>query len=353
MSLSRPISTNQQLASEIRGGKLSPNTKKQYERKYEHFKQWIKAKYPIHINTSIDDIILEDISDEIILEFFAHICRKRKRNGDYSEPPEFLTYEYVSNYKSALKNYYKEKRVQFSLYTNLALEEFFQGYERKIAALKRSGEMSLVEGKQPLSFSGYKYLCTKALRQETNDLELTIFAHLFLTFSWNLLARCNSVATLMLTHITWEEDSMVIVFPSHKGDQEGRNSAPKHVFANPTCPEVCPVLSLAIYIFCMGWRRGDAKSSLFGGIASSYNSAPDIEKRFSRWLKNMCLDSEADLLTMGILIAEIGTHSFRKGIASFLASIPGGPSAIAIYLRAGWSLGAVQMRYILNCEGGD
>lgn len=50
---------------------------------------------------------------------------------------------------------------------------------------------------------------------------------------------------------------------------------------------------------------------------------------------------------------EIGTHSFRKGIASFLSCLTGGPSAIAIYLRAGWSLGAVTARYIFEGGGGD
>jgi hypothetical protein len=59
-----------------------------------------------------------------------------------------------------------------------------------------------------------------------------------------------------------------------------------------------------------------------------------------------------DLLSMGIMIIAIGTHSFRKGIATFLSSVPGGPSAIAIYLRAGWSLRAVQQRYIFEGEGG-
>ena len=49
----------------------------------------------------------------------------------------------------------------------------------------------------------------------------------------------------------------------------------------------------------------------------------------------------------------IGTHSFRKGIATFFSGTPGGPTAIAIYLRAGWSLGPVQSRYILEGEGGD
>lgn len=56
---------------------------------------------------------------------------------------------------------------------------------------------------------------------------------------------------------------------------------------------------------------------------------------------------------MGLIIADIGTHSFRKGIATVLANKPGGHAAISIWLRAGWSLGSVQSRYIFEGAGGD
>jgi hypothetical protein len=44
---------------------------------------------------------------------------------------------------------------------------------------------------------------------------------------------------------------------------------------------------------------------------------------------------------MGLVLEEIGTHSFRKGVATSLSSSLGGPNAITIWLRAGWSIGAV------------
>lgn len=59
------------------------------------------------------------------------------------------------------------------------------------------------------------------------------------------------------------------------------------------------------------------------------------------------------LLELGLEKLQIGTHSFRKGVATFLSSMVGGPSPIAIYLRAGWSLGPVQSRYIMEGQGGD
>jgi hypothetical protein len=77
------------------------------------------------------------------------------------------------------------------------------------------------------------------------------------------------------------------------------------------------------------------------------------EHRFSSWLMALCKENDEDILAMGMEIADIGTHSFRKGSATFLSSNPGGPSAISIYLRAGWSLGPVQSRYIFGSEGSD
>ena len=56
---------------------------------------------------------------------------------------------------------------------------------------------------------------------------------------------------------------------------------------------------------------------------------------------------------MGLIIDEIGTHSFRKGIATYLGGHPGGPNSVAVWLRAGWSLGSVQSRYIFESSGGD
>jgi hypothetical protein len=49
----------------------------------------------------------------------------------------------------------------------------------------------------------------------------------------------------------------------------------------------------------------------------------------------------------------VGTHSVRKGAATYLLSLVDGPSAIQVYLRAGWTLGNVPDRYIYAGAGGD
>jgi hypothetical protein len=50
---------------------------------------------------------------------------------------------------------------------------------------------------------------------------------------------------------------------------------------------------------------------------------------------------------------DIGTHSLRKGSATYAGGLVDGPSAISIHLRAGWSLGGVQDRYFRWERAGD
>ena len=59
------------------------------------------------------------------------------------------------------------------------------------------------------------------------------------------------------------------------------------------------------------------------------------------------------MLSLGITADEVGTHSFRKGVVSSLSNNPGGPANASVCLRAGWSLGPVQGRYIFSGPGGD
>jgi hypothetical protein len=105
------------------------------------------------------------------------------------------------------------------------------------------------------------------------------------------------------------------------------------------------VTSMAIHFFSGGWRREGSKRLLFQGTAN--------ESRFSKWLRELVKEFKDHLEVIGLLSFEIGTHSFGKGVATFASSCPGGPSTVCIFLRAGWSLGAVTSRYIFAGHGGD
>ena len=340
------------LAEAIMDGRKCQNTKQQYKRKYEHFRKWMKEKYPMCFLEDGLTVDLGRIEKSHFLDFFGHICKKKSSSGGYLSPIQYQSFQHVSGYKSAIKDHFGNMDHNLKDEIEKFLKNFFGGYMRKIANLKQDGEMSIVEGKMPLSFRGYKFLAEKAIMNRdghdnglnSRDEKLAIFSHIFLLLCWNLIARCVSVGTLMLNHISWDNDSLVIVFPSHKGDKDGKKAIPKHVYANTKEPSICPILSLAIYLFTKGYDREGSKTTLFPG---------DAESKFSKWLRKICEANSETLRSQGVDISMIGTHSFRKGVATFLSGTPGGPTAIAIYLRAGWSLGPVQSRYILEGEGGD
>jgi hypothetical protein len=330
------------LADEIIAGRKCTNTKVQYGRKVEHFKKWISEVNP-DCMSSDSTLNLHLIDTSQLQQFLGHICKKKNAKGEYLSPTVYQAFQHVSGYKSAIKDYYSTKNVKFSLESGRMMEHFFKGYNRKIAQMKQDGFIPLIEGKQPISFKGYKFLASKALDQLV-DYNISISCHLFLVLCWNLIARCVSVGSLMYDHVSWSLDALVIVFPSHKSDKEGKNALPKHVFANASEPAICPILSFAIYLFTRGYDREGSKASLFSGEA---------ESRFSKWLHKLCADNKEVLMNQGIEISMIGTHSFRKGVASYLSGTPGGPTSISIYLRAGWSLGPVLSRYIMEGEGSD
>jgi hypothetical protein len=172
--------------------------------------------------------------------------------------------------KAQSKTCSRQKKLNSVKILLLKQSDFFGGYKRLIAKEKEQGIRKTTEGKAPLNFKAYRFLSKKAL-SSTNDFVLSTFSHVFLLLCWNVIARCVSVASLMYDHITWEEDSMVIVFPTTKADQEGKNCSPKHVFANVQCPEICPILSFAIFLFTSGVRRERARNH--GYIWWTWNSA--------------------------------------------------------------------------------
>ena len=113
----------------------------------------------------------------------------------------------------------------------------------------------------------------------------------------------------------------------------------KHCFANPNNGKICCILSLAIMIVC---RHG---VMLKDGERSQRLFCDDSLARFGNVFNSIVHDKE--LLPPDINLGtcdrkDLGTHSNRKGAASFLVGLSICLSAVNIFLRAGWSVGAVQ-----------
>jgi hypothetical protein len=159
-----------------------------------------------------------------------------------------------------------------------------------------------------MSVALLKKLCSWFLMdRETND---GVFAHCFLLLTWNLGCRVNNMTIVRLQDITWANcfDCFHINFAHSKTDQYGDESQyPRHIFANPSDPIVCPVLSLAMYF-----------SSCFSGTTYSENSplfpGSKQEHRFSRLLQRVLEEHQAEVNNLGFDLSQFGPIQSERGL---------------------------------------
>jgi len=281
-----------------------------------------------------------------IHSFFGWLIDIRHKD----KPPAFST---VRAYKSALVWYYKEHKLIIDPLIDQGLETLLRGYRRRVANMKLEGKMAIFEGRYHLTYDGY-CLLARAL-YKTEPFSTMLFAWPFLVLQWNLLARSATVGGLMMEHIGWEGDALLISTPKHKADQEGAKCFSRHIYANPANPTICPVLALAVLVFCRSIKHDSSQPAnsaarpnfrVFDGAFS--------EARFSEVL-GRCIASlpESELACLGGEKKQLGTHSVRKGAATFCTGMINGPSTVQVFMRAGWSLGNVQDRYLFAGAGGD
>ena len=201
------------------------------------------------------------------------------------------------------------------------------------------------EGKAPMSVELYRRVCRWFVDWGTLD---GIFAHTFTILSWNLACRANNTAKIRLKDVEWAStfDAYEIFFAHTKTDQTGEEAKySRHVYANPMEPLVCPVLTLAFYFSCCLNVRPTADEFLFPGN--------DQYQRYSKQLYRVLHEHVDEVRLLGFEVADIGTHSIRKGAISYLASLPGGPPIAAVCIRAGWTMGNVRDIYMRYISSGD
>jgi hypothetical protein len=140
----------------------------------------------------------------------------------------------------------------------------------------------------------------------------------------------------------------LVTIPRHKGDQTGENTKPKHVYSNLFKPEICPVLALALFVFSYAYRATSTSSNNSG---MDLFEGPAPESAFTKWLHTTALNGLTEE-ELGIAKREIGTHSFRKGSATYVSSFDV-LSETSIDIRAGWSIGRVRGKYVFGTPGSD
>ncbi|KAE8890864.1 hypothetical protein PF005_g4616 [Phytophthora fragariae] len=150
----------------------------------------------------------------------------------------------LGGYRSAIKDIYREKKLALPAAYADEMKTFFAGLKRIEAERNQTGSgESKMAGKMALPYSVYEAACKKMIVLGDNG-----FAHLYLTFQWNLMCRSQSVETINSGHISYEDDSIGVVFHKSKVNQDGNAPKdPRHIYANPFSPWTCCITALGIY----------------------------------------------------------------------------------------------------------
>ena len=320
-------------------------------------KSWIKL---LCIYTNIQDEKEHDME-------VKKMIRKLIRRGDENCPPiDFDAYEpsHFLRYLLALQTsegkrfgpstYNSRRSALHHLYTIYGKKQsknfqeelslLFRSLKRRITEEKQEGDGRIQTGKSPISFLLYKRLNEYILKEGTTE---SVFARVFLCLTWNLICRSKNTTTIHLHHLEWSDDCLNIYFAHMKNDQLGdRKRDPRHIYANPIDPTVCPILALAIY-FSIYSITGTKDSSLFPGK----NQYKRFAKYFDFILNKFCEEIRDEF---GMEVKDIGVHSLRKGAASFVSSgSTCAPPQVATNIRAGWTMGQIQDTYLRYESAGD
>ena len=311
-------------SSHVRDNCISASTKAAYRSCLNGISKWIHASQD-------NPARFFDLEGEINLEVFTAAHFEAFLLSKVNDQDNQVKVGTLSGYRSAIKDLYRRRKISLPDEYQEDMKVFFSGLKRMETDHLQSTSAK-TSGKIPLSYSDYMELC-----RETLSLEDGGFAHLFLTTQWNLMCRSKSVETLDIQHFTCRDDSIGCVLFKTKTDQEGRvPKDPRHIYANPFSPDTCWFTALAVYLAC---NTAQETGRLFPGA--------NQKSRFGKVLQRILNKGSQER-------SEYGTHSVRKGVATFSCSgSTGGPSIVSVCLRCGWSLGGVQDRYFRYEAAGD
>lgn len=331
----------------------------QYFRNIRRFLAWHQTHAPEKLTLEYREVAVATVKDHsffkdrsfplvdsyqpLDLEGYLTLLKNRKKKNQPGESQSLDTSS-LSGHRSAFMFLFTIFQRPIPIALQSSLKSYFKGKRRDQANEKRKGNGSVTVGKEPMKFSVYRYLCRKLLSVGTR---CSIFAHCYMTISWNLMCRAGNTSTICYEHMAWKEDALSVLFAQMKNDPLGtRPKDPRHLYANPCYPEICCVLALGIYLLCSDVRN--MSKMLFPG-EKQYDRYSQILKR-----EYSTPDTAQFLTSVGVDPANLGTHSTRKGAATYVTSgTTSAPAMAAIQIRCGWTLEGVQSRYARYENAGD
>ena len=133
--------------------------------------------------------------------------------------------EYLKSYgghRSALMMLFNDCGATRTELFNQELTKVMKGLKNTSAIFRGAQGARLTEGKDPLPFVVYQKICQWLLEKGDKS---SIFAHCFLTLTWNLMCRSINTTLVCRDHMSWEGDAVGIQFAHSKTDTTGTQAA--------------------------------------------------------------------------------------------------------------------------------
>ena len=259
----------------LEGERTVVGSKGTYRSKVAVMSRYMEEHFPHCVENGVVAIPADSTA---IQAFFGSICKAAHDLNaigvinEHTVTP--MSVSSVKGYRSALVDLYTLKHQVLDKEMDKMLKTRLDGYEKLYNKLKKRGLVKITEGKSPLQSGGYLILSKKFMLMEPKQgpsgegWSMVAFSWSYFTLMWNLMSRSDSVDTIMLQHIKWENDCLIVEEQGHKGDQTGTDKFGKHVYANPTEPAICPILALATLIFSFPNRLSTGRQQLYLGTNS-------------------------------------------------------------------------------------
>ncbi|KAF0748972.1 hypothetical protein AaE_007180 [Aphanomyces astaci] len=136
---------------EIIALRVVSNTRKQYETTLARLVRWLETEHPASVDSGRLALPLSVSVCKSLLNFSSV---KRSRHGVENVPRQYNSYATISGVQSAIKYEYTERGMALGSEIETLIAEFSAGYKRKVAQLRSSGELRIMEGKAPMSVAG-------------------------------------------------------------------------------------------------------------------------------------------------------------------------------------------------------
>jgi hypothetical protein len=303
-------------------GTISEGTRDTYEKIEKTLVKFLSDNYP-HCLEGVK--VLLPLAKAILKAYFTHISRHA--NGKLKAKST------VSNYLSSFVWLYLKRDMDVDPPTKRYLSVYRSYYKRTHQKAVKVGDADEEDGKRHFSFTAYCYIAVLMMAVPTDFW----YAASYFLILWNLMCRGTSVGTLRFEHMFWEDDCLKVKIPASKSNQTGEKEYDKAVYANPLEPSICPILSIAIYLF--------SRTEHIIDIGRVFDS-DCAESNFGKFLRNLLHGPDIDTHILGVHPDDLGTHSPRKASPTYCQQFPQGPTTDTIKLRMGHSLGKTRDAYI-------